>query len=35
MHIAVDKNTREIVAMKVTKEHVHDSKRCRIPMLAR
>ncbi len=27
MHIAVDKETREIVAMKVTKEHVHDGKK--------
>jgi len=27
MHIAVDKETREIVAMKVTKEYVHDSKK--------
>jgi transposase len=27
MHIAVDKDTREIVAMKVTKEHVHDGRK--------
>lgn len=27
MHIAVDKESKEIVAMKVTKEHVHDSKK--------
>jgi len=27
MHIAVDKETKEIVAMRVTKEHVHDSRK--------
>ncbi len=27
MHIAVDKETKEIVAMKVTKEHVHDGRK--------
>jgi len=32
MHIAVDKDTREIVAMKVTKEHVHDGKKL-IPLV--
>ncbi len=32
MHIAVDKETKEIVAMKVTKEHVHDGKKL-IPLV--
>jgi hypothetical protein len=32
MHIAVDKETREIVAMKVTKEHVHDGRKL-IPLV--
>lgn len=27
MHIAVDKESKEIVAMKVTKEHVHDGRK--------
>jgi len=27
MHIAVDKETKEIVAMKVTKEHIHDGRK--------
>lgn len=32
MRIAVDKDTREIIAMKVTKEHVHDGKKL-IPLV--
>jgi len=32
MHIAVDKETKEIVAMKVTKEHVHDGRKL-IPLV--
>lgn len=32
MHIAVDKESKEIVAMKVTKEHVHDNRRL-IPLV--
>ena len=32
MHIAVDKETKEIVAMKVTKEYVHDGKKL-IPLV--
>ncbi len=27
MHVAVDKESKEIVAIKVTKEHVHDGKK--------
>ena len=26
MHMAVNKKTKEILSMKVTKEHVHDGK---------
>lgn len=32
MHIAVDKESKEIVAMKVTREHVHDGKKL-IPLV--
>ena len=32
MHIAVDKESKEIVAMKITKEYVHDGKKM-IPMI--